>query len=61
MKKLARYDLIILDEFGHVPLDVEVARQLFKVISARCGRRSIILATNIEFGKRSTTLGKRTE
>ena len=50
IKKPARYALIILDKFGYVPLDVKVARQLLKVISARCGRRSILFATNVEFG-----------
>lgn len=57
MKRLTRCSLIILDEFGYAPLDAEVARQPFKVISARYGRRSIIFATNIEFGKRSTVFG----
>ena len=45
MKRLTRYALIILNKFGYVPLDVEVARQLFKVISARYGRRSIVFET----------------
>lgn len=57
VKEMARCGPIILDEFGYAPLDVEVAKQLFKVISARYGRRSIIFATNIEFGSRSTVFG----
>ena len=57
MKELARCDLIILDEFGYVPLDVESARLLFQVVSACYERRSVIFTTNIEFGKWGTVLG----
>lgn len=57
MKELARCDLIILDEFGYVPLDVESARLLFQVGSACYERRSVIFTTNIEFGKWGTVLG----
>ena len=57
MKELARCDLIILDEFGYVPLDVEGARLLFQMVSACYERRSVIFTTNIEFGKWGTVLG----
>ena len=40
MKDIMRNDLIILDEFGYVPLDVESARLLFQVVSSCCERRS---------------------
>lgn len=54
MKELARCDLLILDEFGYVPLDIESARLLFQVVSACYERRSVIFTTNIEFGKWGT-------
>ena len=57
MKRLTRYALVILNKFSYVPLDVEVARQLFNVISARYGRRSIVFAINIALGKQSTVFG----
>lgn len=56
MKELARCDLLILYEFGHVPLDIESARLLFQVVSACYERRSVIFTTNIEFSKWGTVL-----
>ena len=57
MKELARCDLLILDEFGYVPIDVEGARLLFQVMSDCYERRSMILTTNIEFSKWGVVLG----
>lgn len=57
MKDIARNDLVILDEFGYVPLDVESSRLLFQVVSLCYETRSMILTTNIEFGKWGTILG----
>ena len=55
--ELERCDLLILDEFGYVPIDVEGARLLFQVMSACYERRSMILTTNIEFSKWGIVLG----
>jgi DNA replication protein DnaC len=46
--------LLILDEFGYVPFDVDGARLLFQVISESYERRSIIFTTNIEFSRWGT-------
>lgn len=54
---IEKSDLVILDEFGYIPIDPEGARLLFQVISSCCERRSLILTTNIEFGKWGTVLG----
>ena len=48
---LARADLIILDEFGYVPFDIDGARLLYQIIAGSYERRSIIFTTNIEFSK----------
>lgn len=48
---LAKADLLILDEFGYIPLDSDGARLLFQVISSSYESRSLILTTNIEFSK----------
>ena len=40
-------DLIILDEFGYVPFDIDGARLLHRIIAGGYGRRSIASATNI--------------
>lgn len=49
MRKIAGVDLLILDEWGYLPLHQEGARLLFEVISLCYERKSIIITTNIEF------------
>lgn len=44
-------DLIILDEWGYLPMDREEAQLLFQVIAASYERRSLIVTTNLEFSK----------
>lgn len=56
-KDLSRAKLVILDEFGYVPLDIEGARLSFQVITDCYERRSLIITTNIEFGKWGTVFG----
>lgn len=57
MRDVSRADLLILDEFGYVPIDPDGARLLFQVIDDCYERRSVIIATNIEFSKWGTVLG----
>ena len=57
MKDISRCDLLILDEFGYVPLDIESSRLLFQVVADCYEKRSVIFTTNIEFGKWGTVLG----
>lgn len=47
--KLAKYDLVILDEFGYISSDKEGAELLFTNISIRTGSKSTILTTNLAF------------
>lgn len=54
---IAKTDLPIIDEYGYIPIDVEGARPLCQVMSATYEARSMIVATNIEFGKWGTILG----
>ncbi len=49
--KLAKYDLVILDEFGYISTDKEGAELLFNNISIRTGRRSRIITTNLSFDR----------
>lgn len=51
LKKLARCELIILDEWGYLPTDPDGARLLFRVVSMCYERISLILTTNIEFSR----------
>lgn len=57
MRDIAKNDLVILDEFEHMPLDAESARLLFQVVSSCYESRSMIFTTNIEFSKWGTVLG----
>jgi len=49
MKKLKKAHLLVLDEWGYLPLHQEGARLLFEVISMCYEQKSIIITTNIEF------------
>jgi DNA replication protein DnaC len=51
MKSLEKCDLLICDEWGYVPVDSEGAKLLFQVIADCYERKSLILTTNLEFGK----------
>ncbi|MDN5742920.1 MAG: IS21-like element helper ATPase IstB [Yaniella sp.] len=57
---LARNKLLIIDEFGYVPIDAEGARLLFQVISDGYEKRSLILTTNLEFSRWGTVFGDDT-
>ena len=51
MRKLLKAQLLLLDEFGYVPLDRTGAQLLFEVISECYEKKSIIINTNIEFSR----------
>lgn len=50
-KELNALDLLILDEWGYVPVDRDGAQLLFRVIADSYEQKSLILTTNIEFSK----------
>jgi len=50
-KKISQADLLILDEWGYLPLHQEGARLLFDIISTCYETKSVIITTNIEFGR----------
>ncbi len=56
LKAINKAELLILDEWGYIPLDRDGARLLFQVISDCYEKRSIILTTNLEFNKWITML-----
>lgn len=57
MADLSRADLLIIDEMGYVPLDVDGSRLLFQVMSDCYERRSMVITTNIEFSKWGAVFG----
>lgn len=49
--EIQRADLLILDEWGYVPVDQEGAQLLFRVVADSYETRSLIITTNLEFSK----------
>ena len=49
IKKIMKNDLLILDEWGYLPLHHEGARLIYEVISQFYEQKSLILTTNLEF------------
>lgn len=51
LKLWSRYDLIMIDEIGFVPLSADGARLLFQFFAEMYERRSLLLTTNLEFSR----------
>lgn len=51
MKRIADADLFILDELGYVPFDKKGSQLLFNVISRSYEQQSLIVTSNLEFGR----------
>lgn len=51
LKRLAEYDLIVIDELGYLTLNREQVNAFFKLIELRYGRKSTILTTNLDYEK----------
>lgn len=54
MARWRKYDVIVLDEVGYVPLADVGAEFLFQVISERAERAAIIVTTNLPFSEWTT-------
>ena len=54
LAEIGRARLLVLDEFGYVPFDVDGARLLYQVISESYERRSVVFTTNVEFSRWGT-------
>ncbi|WP_342225369.1 IS21-like element helper ATPase IstB [Rickettsia endosymbiont of Urophora cardui] len=52
------YKLLIIDEFGYLPLKQEQANLLFQVIAKRYEKGSIILTSNLPFGQWHNSLAQ---
>lgn len=57
MKKIQRADLFVLDEVGYVPFDKKGSQLLFQVISRSYEQQSVIVTTNLEFGRWNEMFG----
>ena len=58
-KRQGKARLLIIDEFGYLPIDEEGSRLLFQIISDSYETRSIIYTTNIEFSGWGRVLGDK--
>lgn len=51
LKTLSKYKLLIIDEVGYLPIDVDAANMLFQLINKRYEKNSTIITTNKPFAK----------
>ena len=57
MDSLGKADLLIIDELGFVLLHRNVAELLFNVVAQAYESQSVIITSNIKFGKWNSVLG----
>ena len=57
IKKIAKAELLILDELGYIPFSKKAAELLFSVISNCYEKQSIIVTSNLEFGRWNEVFG----
>jgi len=50
-RELVQLDMLILDEWGYVPVDKEGSQLLFRVVADSYESKSLVLTTNLEFSK----------
>lgn len=48
-KRYEKVDILFLEEFGYAPFDADAVKHLFRLVSARHRKRSILLAANTGF------------
>ena len=51
LKKIRRYKVIIIDEVGYIPFDTDAANLFFQLVASRYEQGSIIVTSNLPFGR----------
>ena len=51
LKRLRRYKVLIIDEVGYIPFDHDAANLFFQLIAARYEQGSILMTSNMAFGR----------
>ena len=51
LKKIKRYRLVIVDEVGYLPFDADAANLFFQLVASRYEQGSIIVTSNLPFGR----------
>jgi DNA replication protein DnaC len=59
LKRLARLDVLQIDEFGYLNLKPEQSNIFFKLMEERYRRRPTIITTNLDYSEWHTFLGNR--
>ena len=57
LKSIGRAGLVIIDELGYLPIDIDGARLLFQVIADSYETRSVIFTSNLEFSRWGDVFG----
>lgn len=57
LKRIEKFHLLVLDEFGYIPFTKAGAELLFEVLSRAYERQSIVLTTNLPFEQWTEILG----
>lgn len=57
LASIAKNQLLVIDEFGYLPIDDEGARLLFQVIADGYEKRSLVITTNLEFKRWGMVFG----
>jgi DNA replication protein DnaC len=59
LKKIRRYKLIIIDEVGYIPFDQDAANLFFQLIASRYEHGSVMVTSNLPFGRWGETFRRR--
>jgi len=51
IRRLCRYDLLVIDELGYLTLKPEQVNAFFKLMGERYGKKSTILTTNLDYAE----------
>lgn len=60
LKRLTRYDLLIIDEVGYIPIEADAAYLFFQLVSTRYETSSIIMTSNLPFSRWAECFGDAT-
>lgn len=60
LKFYAKYKVLIIDEFGYMPIDQDTANVFFQLIAKRYEKNSTIVTTNMPFSKWGDFFGSAT-
>lgn len=57
IKRLRKYRLLIIDEVGYIPFDSHAANLFFQLVAARYESGSLLITSNMPFGRRGEVFG----